>query len=352
MFPQDGVYIVTAGDAADEAADASGGERLDRFLSRNLAAAGLSRNRIQALIRAGAVSERGSGDIVTDVGKKIKADAGFFVRVPPPLPSHLAAQEIPLSILYEDESLLVLDKPAGQAVHPAPGHHRDTLVNALLAHCGETLSGIGGVVRPGIVHRLDKDTSGLLVVAKNDGAHRALARQFAAHGRDGALQREYVALVWGKPVPDAGRLDLPIGRGGGGRARVRMCASPVRGGKPAVTCYRVACNYALRPGEDAIASRLFCRLETGRTHQIRVHFSHIGHPLLGDPLYGTGFRTRARCLPSPAQETVLALRRQALHAWRLGFRHPENGEVMCFESPVPQDLRRVEAALNSLYCSP
>ena len=364
MSPQDGVHIVAdadsdAADAAD-AADASdvntvGGERLDRFLGRKLAAAGLSRTRIQSLIRAGAVSERDSGDIVTDAGRKIKTGTAFRVCVPAPMPSHIAAQEIPLSILHEDESLLVLDKPAGLAVHPAPGQRRDTLVNALLAHCGATLSGIGGVVRPGIVHRLDKDTSGLLVVAKTDGAHQALARQFAAHGRDDALQREYVALVWGRPVPDAGRLDAPIGRASG-RARLRMRASPRRGGREAVTRYRITRKYAAGAadgtGDDGIVSRLLCRLETGRTHQIRVHLSHIGHPLLGDALYGAGFRSSVLRLPSPVRETVAALQRQALHAWRLGFRHPQSGEPMHFESPLPPDLRRVEAALASLDSLP
>lgn len=343
MPPQDSVHIVAV-------ADASAGERLDRLLSRGLAEAGLSRSRIQSLIRAGAVSEQASGDIVTDANRKVKPGTGFVVRVPAPAPSHLDAQELPLSILHEDDSLLVLDKPAGQAVHPAPGHRRDTLVNALLAHCGATLSGIGGVARPGIVHRLDKDTSGLLVVAKSDGAHRALARQFAAHGRDGALQREYVALVWGRPLPDVGRIDLPIGRGGGrggGMGRLRMRAAPARGGREAVTRYRVAQAYGAGAAGEAVASRLVCRLETGRTHQIRAHLSHIGHPLLGDPLYGAGFRTRVRRLPAAARQPVAELRRQALHAWRLGFRHPDSGEALCFESPLPEDLRRVEAALAS-----
>ena len=355
MPPQDSVHrndipvvahIVAAGDAADSPV----GERLDRLLSRSLAEAGLSRSRIQALIRAGAVSEQASGDIVADAGQKVKPGTCFVVRVPPPAPSRLDAQELPLSILHEDDCLLVLDKPAGQAVHPAPGHRRDTLVNALLAHCGASLSGIGGVARPGIVHRLDKDTSGLLVVAKSDRAHRALARQFAAHGRDGALEREYIALVWGRPVPDAGRIDLPIGRGGrgGGRTRLRMRVAPARGGRAAVTRYRVVRKYAGCAGEEeVVASRLVCCLETGRTHQIRAHLAHAGHPLLGDPLYGAGFRTRVRRLPAAAQEPVAGLRRQALHAWRLGFRHPDSGEALRFESPLPEDLRRVEAALAS-----
>ena len=348
MPPQDSLPIVVA---AGDAADSPAGERLDHFLSRRLAGAGLSRSRIQALIRAGAVSEQAGGDIVTEARRKVKPGAVFVVRIPPPAPSHLDAQELPLAILYEDESLLVLDKPAGQAVHPAPGHRRDTLVNALLAHCGGTLSGIGGVARPGIVHRLDKDTSGLLVVAKSDGAHRGLARQFAAHGRDGALEREYVALVWGRPMPDAGCIDLPIGRGGGrggGRGRLRMRAAPARGGREAVTRYRVAQAYDAGTGGQAVASRLLCRLETGRTHQIRAHLSPIGHPLLGDALYGAGFRTRVQRLPAAARDPVAGLRRQALHAWRLGFRHPDSGEVLRFEAPLPEDLSRVEAALASV----
>ena len=346
----DSVHIVAADETGD-AAEASAAERLDHLLSRRLAEAGLSRSRIQALIRAGAVSEQASGDIVADPSRKVKPGASFAVRVPAPAPSHLDAQKLPLHILYEDDSLLVLDKPAGQAVHPAPGHRRDTLVNALLAHCGASLSGIGGVARPGIVHRLDKHTSGLLVVAKHDSAHRALAQQFAAHGRDGALQRQYIALVWGRPVPDVGRIDLPIGRGsgrGGSRARLRMSAAPARGGKPAVTRYQVVQKYAAASAEEPVASRLSCCLETGRTHQIRAHLSHIGHPLLGDPLYGAGFRTRIQRLPEAAAGVVAGLRRQALHACVLGFQHPESGEPLRFQSPLPADLERVAAALADM----
>ena len=338
MPTQERVHIV-------EASEDNVGERLDHLLARALGAEGLSRSRIQSLIREGEVRDQTTGDIVTDANLKVKSGASFLVHVPEPKDSHLAAQDIPLNILHEDDALLVLDKPAGQVIHPAPGHRDDTLVNALLAHCGESLSGIGGISRPGIVHRLDKDTSGVLVVAKSDAAHQGLAKQFSAHGRDGALQREYIALVWGRPIPDAGRIDLPIGRSGsrgskGGKARLRMRAAPSQGGKEAVTRYRVTHAY-----KDDIASRLICELETGRTHQIRAHLSHIGHPLLGDPLYGAGFRTRALRLETQAREALDTLQRQALHAWRLGFLHPISGERMSFESPPPEDLHSVETAL-------
>lgn len=333
------VHIVAVGDENE-------GERLDRLLSRDLKDTGLSRNRIQALIRGGSVAEQGNGIIVTDVNTKVKPGACFAVSVPSPAPSPIAAQKLPLAVLYEDEALLVIDKPAGQLVHPVPGYRRDTLVNALLAHCGKSLSGIGGVSRPGIVHRLDKDTSGLLVVAKSDRAHQMLARQFAAHGRDGALEREYIALVWGRPVPDFGRIDLPIGRGGGrgNRDRLRMRVGSIHG-KVAVTYYQVVRRYVARKGEDDIASRLICRLVTGRTHQIRAHLSYIGHPLLGDPLYGAGFRTRADRLQPQARDLTCALGRQALHAWRLGFHHPYSGKHLIFESPLPKDIHRAEMAL-------
>lgn len=335
MPSPESVHIVAA-------AEGDIGARLDHLLSRALADIGLSRTRIQALIRDGAVREEASGAIVADAGGKVKSETRFVVSLPPPKPSPLEARDIPLDILYEDEFLLVVNKPAGLAAHPAPGHRRDTLVNALLFHCGETLSGIGGVSRPGIVHRLDKDTSGVLVAAKQDGAHRELARQFAEK-KGGGAERVYIAFAWGRPVPDAGSIRAAIGRasGGSGNARLRMRVAPARGGREAVTRYRVSAVYG---GEIC---RLLCRLETGRTHQIRAHLAHIGHPLLGDALYGSGFRTRARRLPSPARETAAGLERQALHAWRLGFRHPADGREMRFEADMPEDLRRLEAALTS-----
>ena len=337
-----------------EASETHANERLDVLLSRSLAEEGLSRNRIQALIRAGAVCDTGAGAILTDANTKIKPGVRIAVRVPPSAPSDIAVAHIPLDILHEDEDLLVLNKPAGRVIHPAPGHRDDTIVNALLAHCGSTLSGVGGVARPGIVHRLDKDTSGLIVVAKNDFTHRHLADQFAAHGRDGALEREYIAFIWGLPIPNAGRIDVPIARANarGGRnsprARLRMRAGEGQNGKQAVTHYQVTRNYGDGTQDGTLVSRLLCRLETGRTHQIRAHLSHFGHPLLGDHLYGAGFKTRAQRLPLRAREITLALQRQALHAWKLGFLHPKNDEHIRFEAPLPDDLARLEAALDAI----
>ncbi|MCY4031969.1 MAG: RluA family pseudouridine synthase [Hyphomicrobiales bacterium] len=337
-----------------EAGETDANERLDVLLSRSLAEEGLSRNRIQALIKAGAVCDTDAGTVLMDANIKIKPGVRIVVRVPPSAPSDIAAAHIPLDILHEDDDLLVLNKPAGRVIHPAPGHRDDTIVNALLAHCGSTLSGVGGVARPGIVHRLDKDTSGLIVVAKNDFAHRHLAAQFAAHGRDGALEREYIAFIWGLPIPNAGRIDAPIARANarGGksspRARLRMRAGRGQNGKQAVTHYQVTQGYGDGTQDGTLVSRLLCRLETGRTHQIRAHLSHFGHPLLGDHLYGAGFKTRAQRLPPQAREIAAALQRQALHAWKLGFLHPKTDEHIRFEAPLPDDLARLEAALGAI----
>ena len=345
MSSEDIVHLV-------EADEASAGERLDVLLSRSLAEMGLSRSRIQALIKSGAVCIADDGTVLTNASMKVKPGVRVVVRVPPSAPSRIAAAHIPLDILHEDEDLLVLNKPAGRVIHPAPGHFDDTIVNALLAHCGSTLSGVGGVARPGIVHRLDKDTSGLVVVAKNDFAHQHLAAQFAAHGRDGALEREYIAFIWGLPIPSAGRIDVPIARtnaqGGKGssRTRLRMRAGNQQKGKQAITHYRVTREYGNGTQEGTIVSRLVCRLETGRTHQIRVHLSHLGHPLLGDQLYGAGFKTRAQRLPLQAHEIAGALQRQALHAWKLGFRHPRDEQHLCFESSLPDDLAQLETVLG------
>lgn len=337
-----------------EASEIHANDRLDILLSRSLAEAGLSRNRIQALIKAGAVFDTDTGAVLTDANIRVKPGVRIVVHVPPSAPSDVSVAHIPLDILHEDEDLLVLNKPAGRVIHPAPGHHDDTIVNALLAHCGSTLSGIGGVARPGIVHRLDKDTSGLIVVAKNDFAHRHLAAQFAAHGRDGALEREYIVFTWGLPIPNAGRIDVPIARANarGGknspRARLRMRAGGGQNSKQAVTHYQVTRSYGDGTQKGTLVSRLLCRLETGRTHQIRAHLSHFGHPLLGDHLYGAGFKTRAQRLPPQAREITAALQRQALHAWKLGFLHPKNGEHIRFEVPLPDDLARLEAALDAI----
>ena len=250
---------------------------------------------------------------------------------------------MPLSIAYEDAHLIVIDKPKGMAVHPGPGHARGTLVNALIAHCGASLSGIGGVRRPGIVHRLDKDTTGLLVVAKSDRAHQGLADQFAAHGADGRLERRYLAIVWGTPERTRGRIDAPLARSRANRTKIAVVEAAA--GRHATTRYQVLETYP-RGGKEPVASLLALTLETGRTHQVRVHLAHIGHPLLGDMTYGAGFKASARKLGTEARAALAALDRQALHAAGLAFVHPVTGKRLSFESALPADMARLTAALE------
>jgi 23S rRNA pseudouridine1911/1915/1917 synthase len=245
-----------------------------------------------------------------------------------------------LTIPYEDKDLIVIDKPAGLVVHPGAGNETGTLVNALIAHCGDSLSGIGGVRRPGIVHRLDKDTSGLLVVAKNDRAHHGLSEQFAAHGRDGRLARSYLAIVWGVPERPRGTIAAAIDRSSANRQK--MAVSRSAAARDAVTHYEVLETL----GEPPLASLVRCELETGRTHQIRVHMAHIGHPLLGDRVYGAGFRSSAAKLSETARNALNALNRQALHATTLGFDHPVSGKPLRFESPAPADFSMLLEALR------
>jgi 23S rRNA pseudouridine1911/1915/1917 synthase len=310
------------------------GQRLDRHLADHLASSvdGLSRSRLKALIEAGHVSLGSRIDLkpVREPSRKVKAGETIDVLLPEaeaatPLPQHIA-----LTILYEDADLLVLEKPAGLVVHPAPGNPDMTLVNALLAHCGDSLSGIGGVKRPGIVHRLDKDTSGVMVAAKNDVTHQALSAAFASHDID----RSYKALVWGAPTPASGMIEGNIGRSP--LNRKKMAVVP-RGGKVAATKYRVEERFG--PSDAILASLVDCTLMTGRTHQVRVHLSHKGHSLVGDPLYG-----RPRKKPKGWEEEAALLNafsRQALHAYRLGFTHPRSGERLRFESALPSDIKEL-----------
>ena len=271
------------------------GERLDRVLAAHVAE--LSRSRLKALIEAGAVTV--DGRTISDPNHRVNSGAAILLDVPPPEPAKPAPEPIPLAVVYEDNDIIVINKPRNLVVHPAAGHWTGTLVNALIAHCGESLSGIGGERRPGIVHRLDKDTTGLMVVAKNDRAHRALAAQFADHGRSGEpFERSYLAFVWGAPERPHGTIDRPIDRHP--QARDRMAVR--EGGREAVTHWQVLERFGgerplgrrARPGgpSEPVASLLLCRLETGRTHQIRVHLASIGHPVMGDEVYGTGFRTK------------------------------------------------------------
>jgi 23S rRNA pseudouridine1911/1915/1917 synthase len=325
-----------------EADQSHAGQRLDRFLSERLPS--LSRTRVQALIKGG--HARLGGATIEDVTYRVKPGDRFALELPPVAPTTLQAEEIPLDIVYEDDALIVIDKPAGLVVHPGAGNPQGTLVNALIAHCGKSLSGIGGVARPGIVHRLDKDTSGLMVVAKTDQAHRALAEQFADHGRTGALERGYLALVWGAPSRPQGIVDAPIGRHP--TSRTKMAVLPGKG-REAVTHWRVVETFGRGEGrEGPIASLIECTLETGRTHQVRVHLAHIGHPLIGDPLYGQGFKSKLRKLPEPIRQKISALDRQALHAAHLAFVHPVTGTLLEFNSAPPDDLAEIVEAFKEL----
>jgi 23S rRNA pseudouridine1911/1915/1917 synthase len=325
---------------AAEADAAAEGERLDRFLAARLPE--LSRTRVQSLIKQGHVSSGGA--TIVDAKYRVKPGERFLLDLPPAAAPAPLAESIPLDIVHEDDALIVIDKPAGLVVHPGAGHAAGTLVNALIAHCGPSLSGIGGVARPGIVHRLDKDTSGLLVIAKTDRAHRALAKQFADHGRSGELERGYLALVWGAPKRPHGTIDAAVGRHPA--SRTKMAVLPAGKGREAVTHWRVVETFGR--GQEPIASLIECTLETGRTHQVRVHLAHLGHPLVGDPLYGQGFKSKLRKLPEPLQGKLAALKRQALHAERLAFAHPQSGTLLKFNSPLPADLAEIVAAFKEL----
>ena len=302
-------------------ADTADGWRLDRALAD--AVPTMSRERLKALISSGKVLGE-DGAAVRDPAKKAVGGQTFSVTVPAPTPAHNLAQDIALDIVFEDDHLLVVDKPAGLVVHPAAGNPDGTLVNALLHHCAGRLSGIGGVARPGIVHRIDKDTSGLMLVAKTDRAHEGLAKQFAVH----SIDRRYKAIVAGRPNPPSGTVDAPLARSPSNRKKVAIVAS----GKRAVTHYRT-----IRPLRDA--ALVECRLETGRTHQVRVHMTSIGNPLLGDPVYG-----RTKPAHRPVLET-LCFKRQALHAAHLGFIHPVNSNALSFESELPADMQELFTSL-------
>ncbi len=316
------------------------GLRLDQWVAQ--AEGVVSRSRAKALISDRAVLLDGMP--VRDASRKVRPGEAFTIRLAPAEPYDLRPQDIPLAVTYEDAHLIVIDKPAGMVVHPAAGHPDGTLVNALLAHCGDALSGIGGAKRPGIVHRLDKDTSGLMVVAKTDVAHQGLSEQFAAHGRDGRLKRVYDAFVWGALPPDCHTIDQPIARAPHTRLKMAVARNP-EAGKRAVTHTQTQRVYHSHDGRPLV-SHLSCRLETGRTHQIRVHLSAAGHPLLGDPVYGAGFAASVRTLGEHAKAVMEGITRQALHARTLGFEHPVDGRPLAWESPLPNDLARLVSGLE------
>lgn len=306
------------------------GERLDRALAAALP--GLTRSRVKSLIESRRVARADDGSTVEEPSRKVKTGERFIVDIPEPEPAEPVAQARDLDILYEDSDLLVLNKPAGLVVHPAPGNPDNTLVNALIAHCGASLSGIGGVRRPGIVHRLDKDTSGVMVVAKNDQAHQALSRLFAAHD----LTRIYRAVVWGAPTAKRGTIEAAIGRHPVDRKRMAVRKTS---GRQALTEYWLEQRFG--PSLKPLASLVGAKLGTGRTHQVRVHLAHIGCPVVGDPVYG-----RRRNAPGP--EALKDFGRQALHAAVLEFRHPRSGQQMTFASELPQDIKTLVLKLNSV----
>ena len=335
-----------------------GSPRLDRVLAARLPE--LSRSRLKALILAGQVSitkvsmtkvpmtkvSMTKATVKTapirDPAYHVGPGDTITIDVPEAAPAEPGPEAIALDIAYEDDDIVVIDKPAGLVVHPAAGHETGTLVNAQIAHCGASLSGIGGVRRPGIVHRLDKDTTGLMVIAKNDRAHQSLTAQFADHGRTGPMQRGYMAFIWGVPNRVRGTVDAPIDRHP--YAREKMAVRD--GGREAITHWEIQETFQGRDGKP-VAALLACRLETGRTHQIRVHLAHIGHPLMEDAVYGPHFKTKASHLGPESQAALAALGRQALHAYLLALEHPKTGELLRWEAPLPEDLVLLEGALRA-----
>ncbi|HEV7291849.1 MAG TPA: RluA family pseudouridine synthase [Devosia sp.] len=315
--------------------EALAGGRLDAVLAK--AHDVLSRNRIKDLILTGAVTIDGA--VVSEPKYRLKTGETITLVAPPPEDPEPQPEDIPLDILFEDDHLIVINKPVGMVVHPAPGSPSGTLVNALIHHCGASLQGIGGVRRPGIVHRLDRDTSGVMVAAKTEKAHKHLSDQFADHGRTGPLHRAYIAFVWGMTETAKGSVDAPLGRD----ANNRLKQAVRKDGREAITHYFVQARFG-DPGWDI--TRVECHLETGRTHQIRVHMAHIGHPLVADSVYASGYATKINRLPAELAGPIQALGRQALHAAELGFEHPATGEEMFFEAPLPEDLQKLEDALE------
>jgi 23S rRNA pseudouridine1911/1915/1917 synthase len=315
-----------------------GSTRLDRVLAVRLA--DLSRSRLKALILAGQVAVKSLP--VRDPAYHVTSGDTITIDVPEAVAPEPKGEDIALDIIYEDDDIIVIDKPRGLVVHPAAGHETGTLVNALIAHCGASLSGIGGVKRPGIVHRLDKDTTGLMVAAKNDRAHKSLTEQFADHGRTGAMRRGYMAFAWDVSGRARGTVDAPIDRHPYAREKMAVRDS----GREAITHWEIQESFNGRDGKP-VAALLACQLETGRTHQIRVHLAHIGHPLMGDSVYGPHFKTKASHLGPESQAALDALGRQALHAYLLALEHPKTGEILHWERALPEDLLLLQKTLRA-----
>ncbi|TNE41136.1 MAG: RluA family pseudouridine synthase [Alphaproteobacteria bacterium] len=312
------------------------GARIDRHLAIHFP--DLSRSRLKALLMEGKVTLNGA--TITDPSYRVKQGDEIEITLPPPAPAEPEPQKMDLDVVYEDSDVIVINKPAGLVVHPGAGTPDGTLVNALLAHCGASLSGIGGVARPGIVHRIDKDTSGLIVVAKNDKAHQSLAAQFEEH----SVERSYLALVWGDVRQLTGTIESQIARSKNNRKKMAVVKSA---GRHAVTHYKVLERFG--PPGGAIATLVECRLETGRTHQIRVHMAQLGHTLIGDPLYGSQRKRAPATLPEETRTQLEQFPRQALHARTLGFEHPSTGEFISFDSETPNDFKTL---INSLRAIP
>jgi 23S rRNA pseudouridine1911/1915/1917 synthase len=320
-----------------------GSNRLDRVLA--VIRPELSRSRLKALILAGQVSildSAAASTPVRDPAYHVASGDTITIDVPEAVAPEPAGEDIALDIVYEDDDIIVLNKPRGLVVHPAAGHETGTLVNALIAHCGASLSGIGGVKRPGIVHRLDKDTTGLMVVAKNDRAHQSLSQQFADHGRTNQMRRGYMAFAWGLPNRQRGTVDAPIDRHPYAREKMAVRDS----GREAITHWEVQESFQGIDGKP-VAALLACQLETGRTHQIRVHLAHIGHPLMGDSVYGPHFKTKASHLGPESQAALTSLDRQALHAYLLALEHPRTGEVLEWMAELPPDLAHLGNSLRA-----
>jgi len=315
------------------------GTRIDRYLTNKLGE--FSRSRLKSLVKQGQVMV--DGEVMIDPARRVKLGQRVIIAMPEPEDPIPKPENIPLDVLFEDDHLIVINKPSGLVVHPAAGNWSGTLVNALIAHCGDSLSGIGGVKRPGIVHRLDKETSGVMVVAKTDMAHRDLSEQFASHGKDGRMERAYLALVWGKPPHVKGSISAPLGRATGNRTKMAVVSS---GGKHAVTHYERLEMFSSPDGDKGVVSLVRCVLETGRTHQIRVHMAHIGCPLLGDATYGSGFKSSARRLGEGAQALLEKFSGQALHAEMLGFEHPGSKKSKKYSSSLPYEFNELIQCLK------
>ncbi|AGF74098.1 ribosomal large subunit pseudouridine synthase D [Bartonella australis AUST/NH1] len=321
------------------------GRRIDQWLAERYQSE-LSRSRLQTLIREGHLKI--DGQLIRESKTKLRPNQIIELVIPALSDARPGSEAIALDVLFEDEHIIVINKPAGLVVHPGHGNWTGTLVNALIYHCGDSLSGINGIKRPGIVHRLDKNTSGVMVIAKNDSAHKSLSAQFADHGRSGVLDRRYHALIWGFPSRNVATINAFLGRSPYDRTKRAVVLSQKADARQAITHFSLLEKYGTRADTTPFASLLECRLETGRTHQIRVHMAHIGHPLVGDVVYGNAFKTKANALSPAIQNIINQFNRQALHAASLTFEHPVTGCIVSFSTPPPRDMAELISHLRKL----